>query len=164
MSTSASVRPETESMENEFLFLVYDLAQLIRRHADTRARDVGMTRAQWAVLAKLERNPGITQNALAQLSEVEPITAGRLVDRLEASGYVERQADPTDRRVWRLRLTDKSGELLKEIHKFRAELQTQMSEGIDPETGAVLIGGLKRIRANLSQTKDYRSNKKDATS
>jgi len=152
-----------QPLDDDFLFLIYDVAQLMRRHADARARDVGMTRAQWAVLARLERQPGISQNTLAQLTDVEPITVGRLVDRLEAAGYVERQADPNDRRVWRLQLTPKSTELLKDIHLFRGELHAEMATGLDPETHHALIRGLQKMRANLSASKVCRTNKKDAS-
>ena len=104
-----------KDIERDFLFLIYDVAQLVRRQADQRARAYGMTRAQWAVLARLEREPGITQSQLANLTDVEPITIGRLVDRLEANGLIERTPDPDDRRIWRLRLTLKTAAILKRI-------------------------------------------------
>ncbi|MGE0630041.1 MAG: MarR family winged helix-turn-helix transcriptional regulator [Hyphomicrobiaceae bacterium] len=140
-------------LENDFLFLIYDVAQLVRRHADSRARAHGMTRAQWAVLVRLERQPDITQNELAQLADVEPITVGRLVDKLEQAGFVERRPDPRDRRIWRLHLLPKSRRVLSEIAEFRAELHEEMSEGIDAGTLAVLTRGLKAMKSNLSTTK-----------
>lgn len=149
------------TIENDFLFLIYDVAQLIRRHADSRAREGGMTRAQWAVLARLERQPGITQNELAHLTDVEPITVGRLIDRLEAGGFVTRRADAKDRRIWRLHLTEKSASLLEQIAAFRTELNSQMSEGIAPEVLAHLTQGLQSMRANLSAARPGR--RKEAT-
>lgn len=140
-------------LDNDFLFLIYDVAQLMRRHADGRARARGMTRAQWAVLARLERQPGITQNELAHLTDVEPITVGRLIDKLEQGGFVERTPDPKDRRVWRLRLTPKSTLVLTEIAAFRAELHANMSDGTDAATLAALTRGLKIMKANLSTVK-----------
>ena len=83
----------------ELLVLLYDVARQMRTRADQRARTSGMTRAQWVILAHLERQPGLSQNELAAIVEVEPITIGRLVDRLEARGLVERRSDPKDRRV-----------------------------------------------------------------
>ena len=161
MTAGHTISAEIPALESDFLFLIYDTAQLMRRRADTRAREAGMTRAQWAVLARLERQPGITQNALAQLTDVEPITVGRLIDRLEASGHVERQPDPDDRRVWRLRLTPKATELLTEIHQFRRELHDQLVEGLDAKTHQALVRGLQRIRTNLSAAKELRTGKKD---
>lgn len=141
------------SLDNDFLFLIYDVAQLMRRHADARARKHGMTRAQWALLSRLERHPDITQSDLAQRSDVEPITVGRLIDRLEASGFVERRPDPGDRRIWRLRLTAKSAPLLREIEAFRGELHRLMSTGVEDATLKSLVKGLQAMRCNLSPNK-----------
>ena len=86
------------------MFLLHDVARLLRVEADKRARQHGMTRAQWAILIWLERQPGISQKELSEILEVEPITVARLIDRLEARGMVERRPDPRDRRIWRLHL------------------------------------------------------------
>lgn len=139
--------------DEDLLFLVHDTAQLMRRHVDRRARQHGMTRAQWALLARLERQPGISQNELAHIIDVEPITIGRLVDRLEDGGFVQRSSDPADRRIWRLSLTEKAAPMLAEIAAFRAELNRTMSDNIEPEILATLAAGLRDIRANLSKDK-----------
>ena len=143
----------TRAIESDFLFLIYDVAQLVRRHADKRARMHGMTRAQWAVLARLEREPGITQSRLAALTDVEPITIGRLVDRLEANGLIERHADRDDRRIWRLTLTRKSAATLRQIAAFRRELHADMAQGLDEASLGTLVGCLQRMRANLTKKK-----------
>lgn len=141
------------TLDSDFLFLIYDVAQLIRRNADKRARTQGMTRAQWAVLARLEREPGVTQARLAVLTDVEPITIGRLVDRLEAAGLIERQADPNDRRIWRLSLTPKSTTVLKQIAAFRRHLHEEMADGLEPEKVETLVQCLQHMRANLNGRK-----------
>jgi DNA-binding MarR family transcriptional regulator len=141
------------AIENDFLFLIYDMAQLVRRQADKRARTYGMTRAQWAVLARLQKEPGITQSRLASLTDVEPITIGRLVDRLEASGLIERLPDPEDRRIWRLRLTPKSAPILKQIAAFRRELHEEMAEGLEAGELDTLVDCLRRMRMNLTKHK-----------
>lgn len=148
-----SVMKNKPSLDNDFLFLIYDVAQLMRRHADSRARKDGMTRAQWALLSRLERHPDSTQSDLAQQTDVEPITVGRLIDRLEVAGFVERRPDPTDRRIWRLRVTAKSAPLLREIEAFRGELNKGMSKGVDDETLKALVKGLQMMRFNLSPSK-----------
>jgi DNA-binding MarR family transcriptional regulator len=141
------------AIESDFLFLIYDMAQLVRRQADKRARAYGMTRAQWAVLARLQKEPGITQSRLASLTDVEPITIGRLVDRLEANGLIERRPDPEDRRIWRLRLTPKSAPILKQIAAFRRELHDEMAEGLEARELDALVDCLQRMRANLTKHK-----------
>jgi MarR family transcriptional regulator for hemolysin len=138
------------SFEHDFLFLLYDVARVMRNRADQRARARGMTRAQWVILARLERQPGMSQNEMAAVVEVEPITIARLVDRLEARGLVERKADPKDRRVWRLHLTPAATPILREIKKYRAELHDQITVGIDPAMLKALTDGLLRMKANLT--------------
>lgn len=144
-----------KSVDDELLFLLYDVARQMRTRADQRARARGMTRAQWVILTWLERQPGISQNELAALVEVEPISVGRLVDRLEARGLVERRADPRDRRVWRLQLTSAATPVLDEIKTYRAELQQVITAAIDPATLKAMADGLQRMKTNLaSETRD----------
>ena len=98
-------------------FLLNDVARLLRKRFEQRARaeELGLTRAQWQVLANLARREGINQSALAQHLDLEPITLVRILDRLEASGLVERRADPRDRRARNLFLTDAAHPLLDRI-------------------------------------------------
>src|ERR1700741_4804743 len=92
-------------LENDLLVLLNDVARHIRTYADQAAHDLGVTRAQLIILKRLERQPDLSQNELAALAEVTPMTIARLVDRLEERGLVKRCIDPQDRRIWRLRLT-----------------------------------------------------------
>ncbi len=136
--------------DSELLILLYDVARQMRTRADQRARTRGMTRAQWVILAHLDRQSGLSQNELAAIVEVEPITIGRLVDRLEARGLVERRSDPRDRRVWRLQLTPAATPILREIKQYRAELLELMTAGLDAATLKVMADGLLRMKANLA--------------
>src|SRR6201985_2684905 len=102
-------------MKYDLLVELYDVARLMRTRFDRWARAYGMTRAQGVILARLSRQPGMTQNEMAGLCEVEPITVGRLVDRLEARGLLERRPDPADRPLRRLRLLPASEPILTEI-------------------------------------------------
>jgi DNA-binding MarR family transcriptional regulator len=91
--------------ERHIGFLISDVARLMRTAFDRRARGLGLTRSQWLVINRLYRRPGATQSELAEMLEVEKATAGRMVDRMESRGWVERRADAADRRVNRLFLT-----------------------------------------------------------
>lgn len=135
--------------ENDLLFMLYDVARIMRTRVDQRARDTGMTRAQWVILVWLERNPGLSQNELAALVEVEPITIARLIDKLEAHGVVERRADPSDRRIRRLHLTAAAEPLLERIHVYRAQSLKLVSEGVSPEALATTADTLAKMKANL---------------
>ncbi|HUB85231.1 MAG TPA: MarR family transcriptional regulator [Rhizomicrobium sp.] len=109
-----------------------------------------MTRAQWVILARLARQPGISQNELAQICEVEPITVGRLIDRLEAHGLVERRGDPKDRRVRRLHLLPSAEPILEEIAAYREVLNEQLVDGLDDTARNKLIDMLIFIKTKLS--------------
>jgi DNA-binding MarR family transcriptional regulator len=102
------------------------------------------------ILVRLDRQPGMSQNELAQLIEVEPITVGRLVDRLEARGFVERRPDANDRRVWRLHLTDAATPMLEEIARVRAEMNEMLVAGIPQKNLETVIDCLLEMKANLA--------------
>lgn len=108
-----------------------------------------MTRAQWIILVWVDRKPGITQNELAQIVEVEPITVGRLIDRLEARGLIERMGDPKDRRVRRLRLREEARPVLAEIEAYRDEINTLLSTGLDEQTIEILRQSLLTMKATV---------------
>src|SRR5690242_4976505 len=131
-----------QNLDRDFLILLNDVARLLRTRFDQMARTRGMTRAQWVILARLSRQPGMSQNELASLCEVEPITVGRLIDRLEARGLVERRADPKDRRVRRLHLLPAAQPFLEEITSYKEEIAREISEGIDKETQEALVDAL----------------------
>ncbi|HXW26255.1 MAG TPA: MarR family transcriptional regulator [Xanthobacteraceae bacterium] len=138
------------ALDQDFLFLLYEVARTMRTRADRHARTRGMTRAQWVILAHLERQPGMTQNEMAAIVEVEPITIARLVDRLEGRGLVVRKADPRDRRVWRLHLTPAAAPILREITKYRAEINGLITAGMGAATQKALKDGLLQMKANLA--------------
>ncbi|MGH7066837.1 MAG: MarR family winged helix-turn-helix transcriptional regulator [Acetobacteraceae bacterium] len=133
----------------DLMFLLHDVARLLRVEADKRARRNGMTRAQWVMLIWLERRPGLSQKELSELLEVEPITVARLVDRLEARGMVERRADPDDRRIWRLHLRPAALPVLAEIEQHRDEMVALVSAGLAPDAIAGMTEGLARMKQTL---------------
>ncbi len=133
----------------DLLFVLHDVARLLRVDADKRARTQGMTRAQWAILIWLERQPGLSQKELAELLEVEPISVARLIDRLEARGMVERRADPRDRRIWRLHLLSPAAAVLREIDVQRADITRMLAAGLDPATLQTMTDALVTMKANL---------------
>lgn len=129
--------------------LLNDLARLIRTEADKRARAHGMTRAQWMILSRVERAPGLSQRELAEILEVEPITVGRLVDRLEGRGLVERRADAGDRRIWRLHLRPEAASILAVLDVQREAIGKLVSEGIDAAALERVTDALLRMKANI---------------
>ena len=108
-------------------FLLHDAARLLRKRFDQKARHLGLTRAQWQVLAHVARNEGLHQGALAEILELEPITLVRLIDRLEAAGMVERRAHATDRRLKLLHLTDKARPVLETMRALSRPRRSPIS-------------------------------------
>ena len=137
-------------VDSDVLVLLYDVARHMRTYADQMARAHGMTRAQWVILARLERQPDLSQNELAALAEVTPMTIARLIDRLEALGLVKRCMDPKDRRIWRLRLTAAAAPLLGEIKEMRAKLHAVMTKRIDADVLDTMGVGLRQMKENVS--------------
>jgi DNA-binding MarR family transcriptional regulator len=138
-----------QDYERDLFFLLHDVARLLRVEADKRARVSGMTRAQWGLLLRLERNPGMSQKEIADLLEVEPISVARLVDRLAAHGLVERRADAEDRRVWRLHLRPAATGALQKIQEQRRQLAESIIGGISPAVQDTMIAALLQMKRNL---------------
>ena len=138
------------AMSDTFGYLIGDVARLMRRRFDERARTLGVTRAQWATLTKLARVEGINQGGLADLMEVEPITLARMIDRLEDAGMVERRHDPRDRRAWRIYLTDKARPVIERLRGLADGLFADALVGLDDAERAALTDLLTRIHANLN--------------
>src|ERR1700744_2950025 len=138
------------ALEKDLLIVLHDVARLTRTRFDHEARAFGMTRAQWIILARLDRQPGISQKELATICEVEPITVARLVDRLEARGMVERRPDPNDRRVRRLHLMPASAPILKEIAHHKNAIYADLTDGIDSATLATMLDGLLHMKTKLT--------------
>jgi MarR family transcriptional regulator, transcriptional regulator for hemolysin len=141
----------TRSVNREILFLISDVGRLLRTFADHKARRYGQTRAQWAVLLRLERREGLKQSDLAEDLDIQPITLTRLVDRLCENGLIERRADPNDRRAKRLYLTAAARPLLDRIEKQVEELGEVVLAGLDPESTSAMLARLERARENLRQ-------------
>lgn len=131
-----------------------EISRLIRRRFDARAREIGVTRAQWHTLMIVARHEGLNQGGIAELMEIEPITACRMIDRLEDAGLVERRRDPNDRRAWRIFLKEEARPLLEQLRAIGERLSQETLTGLSPEQLDALVEGLTIIRANLTNNDD----------
>lgn len=137
------------SPAREVGFALNDVARLLRTFADQRARTLQMTRAQWAVLVRLQRCQGVKQSELAASLDLAPITLARLVDKLTASGLVERRDDVADRRAHRLFLTAKSRPLLGKLDALGEAVMQGALAGLEATQLAALMQTLQQIKTNL---------------
>jgi MarR family transcriptional regulator for hemolysin len=142
----------TRSTPNrEFAFTLNDVARLLRTYADHKAARFGMTRAQWAVLVRLDRTQGLKQCELADILDVQPITLTRQLDRLCDNGLIERRPDSTDRRVKRLYLTPAAQPLLERLGDLGEELLETALAGLDGPVVEQMLENLSVVKENLRQ-------------
>ena len=141
-------------MSDSLGFLISDVSRLLRRRFDERARQIGVTRAQWRTLVTLRIHEGINQGGLADLLEVEPITLCRMVDRLEEAGLVERRRDPADRRAWQIFLTPRALPLLDQLRGLGDALIEVALDGLSEARRTELIDTLNVIRTNINSPSD----------
>jgi MarR family transcriptional regulator for hemolysin len=137
-------------LDSSFGFLLHDIARLMRKRFDQRARSLNLTRAQWQVLAHLARHEGINQAGLAEILEIEPITLGRLIDRMADSGWVERRPHPSDRRARQLYLTAQAEPVFARMRALGDETREEALAGLSQEDRDRLTATLVDIRNNLS--------------
>jgi MarR family transcriptional regulator, transcriptional regulator for hemolysin len=147
-----------EDLSRNFGFILNDVARLLRTAFDRRVKSLGLTRSQWWVLNHLYRNDGITQSELAEILEVERATLGRLLDRLEAKGWVRREGHAGDRRAKRVFLTEEVEPALKAMRAAAAELRRDALTGISTEEQSRFVDALLAVKANLSRTENGGAN------
>lgn len=131
-------------------YLIGDVSRMIRTVYDRRVEPLGLTRAQWRVMTRLNRLESCTQTELATELEIEKPTLGKLIERLEAKGWVERRADENDARSKRLFLTTAARPLLAEMADLADEVIDGIFAGIGAEESAQLRETLSRIKDNLA--------------
>lgn len=129
--------------------VISDVARLLRTEFDRRVRRLGITRAQWLVLTRLHRRPGASLSELAEMMEVEKATAGRMIDRLVANGWVERRSQADDRRVKRVYLTREAERVHKRIWRVAEDTVNAALVDISMRESKQLMGLLQRIKRTL---------------
>jgi MarR family transcriptional regulator for hemolysin len=139
------------SPNRELAFTINDVARLLRTYADHKAAQFGMTRAKWAVLARLDRFEGLKQSELADMLDLQPITVTRLLDRLAENGLIERRADPDDRRAKRLFLTPAARPLLGRLSDLGEDVMETALAGLGRPEITQLLASLSTVKDNLRQ-------------
>ncbi|HEY4919325.1 MAG TPA: MarR family transcriptional regulator [Xanthobacteraceae bacterium] len=146
----------------ELAFSINDVARLLRTFADHSAARFGMTRAKWAVLARLDRFEGLKQAELAEMLDLQPISLTRLLDGLAESGLIERRPDPDDRRAKRLYLTPGARPLLERLTELGEDLMETALAGLAPADVNGLLAHLSTVKENLRQAIQKKQNGKQA--
>jgi MarR family transcriptional regulator for hemolysin len=147
----------------EVLFQLTDVARAMRTYIDQRAREHGMTRAQWGVLLRLERREGMMQAEIAESLEIQPISLARLIDRLCGQKLVERRPHPSDRRANRLYLTAKGRTTLARLVPLGREVSADVLACFNEAETRELLERLLRIKGNIRRVSSGNGGKRDAT-
>ncbi len=137
------------SADNSLFYLLHDATRQLRKHFDRRATRLELTRAQWRALKATSRQEGLSQAELADYLDMEAIPVGRVIDRLEKTGFVERRSDPADRRRWRLYLTPKAHAIVGEMEEIATGLREDALRGVERDDLDALMRVLGQIKENL---------------
>lgn len=135
-------------------YLISDVSRLLRTVFDRRVRHLGLTRVQWLALTRLHRRPGASQSDVAEILEIEKATAGRLIDRLEANGWVERRADARDRRVNRVYLSRQAERVLQSLWPIAETTNNDAMRDLSDTERRVLTDLLRRMKGQLQEMAD----------
>jgi len=145
---------QTHDFERAFGFVLHEAARLLSKRFDQKARTIGLTRAQCSVLFRLSMQEGLNQARLAELMEMEPISLARLVDRMEQAGWIERRADPADKRARRLYMTAKAKPVYERMMEVGLETRGEALAGISQADRDRIVDLLIQVRRNLSERGD----------
>lgn len=136
-------------------FLLTDAAHLLRKLVDRRLQPLGLSRAQWSVLAILSNHEGLSQSQISDELEIEKSTTGRLIDQVERSGWIERRPIPGDRRLWGIHLTDRARQLIAEVESIVLNTRGEMLRGLSAEQQQTLSEMLQTVKSNLSTALEF---------
>jgi len=134
-----------------FGFLLTETARLFRKLLDRRLHPLGLSRAQWSVLAILAHRDGLSQSQLAEILEIEKTTAGRLIDHVQKSGWIERRPIPGDRRLWGVYLTEQARPLITEVERIVLATRVDVMDGLSPSQQQDLSRALLAVKTSLSR-------------
>ena len=136
-------------------FLLKDVTRLFTRRFEQHAQDLSLTLAQCKALSYLERHEGVSQKRLAELTELDPMSLVRILDRMEADGWVERRPDPQDRRARTLWLTKQARPVLDRIEMMARDTRAEALKGLTEDEREQLVRLLARVHQNLSSLKPH---------
>ena len=132
-------------------YLIGDVSRMLRTVYDRRVEPLGLTRAQWLVLARLSRIEGCTQTELAAQLEIKKPTLGKLLERLEEKMWVTRRGDENDARSKRVFLTKRAGPVLDKMFSLADEVLDAAISGLNRKEADQLNAALLQVKSNLSE-------------
>ncbi|MEM1037818.1 MAG: MarR family transcriptional regulator [Pseudomonadota bacterium] len=132
-------------------FLLAEVTRLLRAAFDEEMERLGLTRSQWHALIYVLRLEAPSQTELAEALEVARPSVGSLIDQLEKSGYVSREADPQDRRIWRVVPTRFALERSEEIARLAENVADTAFDGLSKKQLEAASATIQMVRQNLTE-------------
>jgi MarR family transcriptional regulator for hemolysin len=158
---SSSIIPHApDSRKRAIALKVTVIARQLRQRFDHVVEGDGLTRGKWSVIVAVARSPGATQRTIAAMLEITEVTAGQLIDRLCADGYIERREHPKDRRAYCVYLTPKAQPLLGRLNEVAKIHEEQTFAGIDDADLERLDALLEIVARNLAASRSRDEEKK----
>lgn len=151
-----------ESRKRAIAIKLTVIARQLRQRFDQVVESDGLTRGKWGIIVAVARNPGATQRMIASMLEVTEVTAGQLIDRLCADGYLERRQHPKDRRAHCVYLTPAAQPLLGRLNEVAKVHEDETFAGLDDEELAQMDAILDKLANNLAVSRSRPEEKKAA--
>lgn len=134
---------------------LFDALQSVNRKLravfDAKVRERGLTLSRARALFALSRRDGLNQRELAEEMAIETPTIVRLLDGMEAQGFIERRVEKTDRRAKQIHMTPKGRALAQEIETLACEIRAELLDGVDPNEKAMALKVMTAMSDNMLQ-------------
>jgi MarR family transcriptional regulator for hemolysin len=146
--------PPVENRKRSVSLKLTVIARRFWQGFEQSAETTGLSRAKWRLIAAVAHRPGVTQRQIAEVLEVSEVTAGRLIDRLCADGYLARRENPSDRRAHSVDVTPMAQPVLEQLGHYAAIREDLAFAGLDEDDLAKLESLLDRIARNINGPKE----------
>src|ERR1700676_1251822 len=134
----------TDRLRN-FGFLVRDAYRLYAKHFERYASEIELTLPRCKVLGQLSRHEGISQARLAGVTDTDPMTLVGTLDRMQQDEWIERRADPTDRRAHRLYLREAAKPIMERMWKIADQVRQEALSALSLGEREQLVSLLERV-------------------
>ena len=127
-------------------FQLAKVHQLANRFLSQKVSELNITSVQAMLLGFLEKEDQITSSELGKRTELDSATLTGLLDRLEATGFIERKGNPDDRRSIHIHLTKKGKTMSREATRVIAESNLEFLQGLTDSQKQDLHSIIKKLR------------------
>jgi DNA-binding MarR family transcriptional regulator len=129
-------------------------ARQLRHVFDHFTEQCGLTRAQWGAIVVVNDKQGTTQREIASKLEVTEVTAGRMIDRLCAEGYLVRRAHPADKRAYCVYTTPAARPVLDKLGVIAGYQEDRVFVDFSEEEIEQMAALLEKLARNIARMRE----------